>query len=378
MKRSRKILVVLGTRPEAIKLAPVICSLRQLDSIDVDLCVTAQHRDMLDQVLKLFQIQPDYDLDLMSCDQNLSSLTCGILHDLGSLLDAANYDLVVLQGDTTTAFTASLAAFYRHIPVAHVEAGLRTGDINSPWPEELNRRMISLAASIHFAPTEEARSNLLKEGVAQQQVHVTGNTVIDALLETRDGIDTNDAVTARLQQEFSFLDPKRKLVLVTGHRRESFGDGLRNLCQALQILAKRDDVQIVYPVHPNPNVLEPVNQALGDVTNVQLIAPQTYQAFVYLMNRSYIIISDSGGIQEEAPSLGKPVLVTRDKTERPEAVASGTVKLVGTHTEPIVQEASKLLDDPQHYSTMSQATNPYGDGQAAQRIAAIIHSANES
>jgi len=369
VSQKRRILVVFGTRPEAIKLAPVILALRNADGCEMRVCTTSQHRQLLDEVLDFFGIVPDIDLDLMRPGQDLTDVTCGVLTGVRKVLRERRPGWVVVQGDTTTAFATALAAFYEGVPVAHVEAGLRTGDVRAPWPEELNRRVTSLVAALHFAPTKEARDNLLREGVAEGAVHVTGNTVIDALPGTVENLRSAHGLAARLEERFSFLDRRRRLVLVTGHRRESFGEGLQRVCSALGRLAERGDVELVYPVHPNPNVQEPVRRILGERQGVHLIEPLDYVSFVYLMDRSHLIITDSGGVQEEAPSLGKPVLVTREATERPEAVAAGTVRLVGTDEERIVAEAARLLDSPEAYSRMARAHNPYGDGKAAERIA---------
>ncbi|MDZ4730699.1 MAG: UDP-N-acetylglucosamine 2-epimerase (non-hydrolyzing) [Xanthomonadales bacterium] len=366
----QKFLVVFGTRPEAIKMAPVVKALQTVDRarLTVNVCVTAQHRSMLDQVLDLFAIKPDFDLDLMKNRQDLTQITVGVLNGLQGVLAECKPDLVLVHGDTTTTFAASLAAYYQQIDVAHVEAGLRTRNIYSPWPEEMNRRLTGSIARYHFAPTEQAKQNLLAEAVLAENIYVTGNTVVDALLETTQKIQANSNLADSLARRFDFLDPAKKMILVTGHRRESFGHGFENICIALRRIAERDDVQIVYPVHLNPNVSTPVNRTLGGLSNVFLLDPLEYLPFVYLMSRSYLIITDSGGIQEEAPSLGKPVLVMRDTTERPEAVVAGTVLLVGTDENRIVKEALCLLDNTDQYQQMARAHNPYGDGQAARRI----------
>jgi UDP-N-acetylglucosamine 2-epimerase (non-hydrolysing) len=369
----KKILIVFGTRPEAIKMAPVVNRLRLCTGVQVFVCVSAQHRQMLDQVLELFEIQPDYDLNLMVPNQTLAGLTARVLTGVNEVLESLQPDLVLVHGDTTTAFAASLACFYKKIPVAHVEAGLRSGDIYSPWPEELNRRIAGQTASLHFAPTTLAKSNLLKEGVAFAAVWVTGNTVIDALLDIVKRISADSALQAKLAQAMPWLNhPKRRLILVTGHRRENFGEGIEGVCRALRALALDSDVVIVYPVHPNPNVMEPVHRLLDGVANVHLVEPMEYLPFVFLMSKAYFIITDSGGIQEEAPSLGKPVLVIRDTTERPEAVAAGTVRIVGSSEERILDEARRLLSDSAHYEQMATAHNPYGDGHAAERIVKVI------
>ena len=370
---TKKILLVFGTRPEAIKMAPLVKTLQAHLAFEVKVCVTAQHRHMLDQVLQLFDIQPDFDLNLMRPGQDLSDITSGVLLGLKSVLTQWRPDAVLVHGDTSTTFAASLAAFYQRIPVGHVEAGLRTGNLYSPWPEEANRKLTSVLAQWHFAPTATSRSNLLKEGVSSSAIHVTGNTVIDALLQVREKIVNSPQLRQQFDQNFSFLDPRKRLVLVTGHRRENFGDGFERICQALiRIAQNHADVQVVYPVHLNPQVQEPVRRLLGDIGNIHLIEPLDYLPFVYLMDKSTLILTDSGGIQEEAPSLGKPVLVMRDTTERPEAVEAGTVRLVGTDVEKIATEASTLLTDAQAYQTMAFAHNPYGDGQACQRIAQAL------
>lgn len=368
-----KVLAVFGTRPEAIKMAPVVARLSaRPDRFDVRVCVTAQHREMLDSVLDLFRIRPDHDLDLMTPGQDLYGITSGVLEGMKGVLAAESPGIVLVHGDTTTTMAASLAAYYARVPVGHVEAGLRTGDKYAPFPEEINRRVTGVVADLHFAPTETARANLLREGVPDAAIAVTGNTVVDALLEVAGRIDGDAGLRARLAAGFPFLDPARPLILVTGHRRENFGEGFESICRALADLAARyPDAQIVYPVHLNPNVQEPVNRILGGSGrgNIHLVPPADYLPFVYLMTRSRLIVTDSGGVQEEAPSLGKPVLVMREATERPEAVAAGTVRLVGTDRGTIVREASRLLDDPEAYRAMSQAHNPYGDGLAADRIA---------
>ncbi len=352
-------------------MAPVVRALAAEPGVDARVCVTAQHRQMLDQVLALFDIAPDYDLNLMRPGQGLEDITSGVLMALSPVLDDFRPHLVLVHGDTTTTLAASLAAYYRKIPVGHVEAGLRTGNILSPWPEEINRKVTGTIAALHFAPTEASRANLLAEAVAADSIDVTGNTVIDALLDVVAKIEREPELAAGLERQFA-LNPQKRLILVTGHRRESFGDGFDRICEALARLAQRDDVEIVYPLHLNPQVKGPVEARLSHLANVHLIAPQDYLPFVYLMSRAAIILTDSGGVQEEAPSLGKPVLVMRETTERPEAVAAGTVKLVGTDSDLIVREASQLLDDPAAYQAMSFAHNPYGDGKAASRIVASI------
>jgi len=363
-----RVLSVFGTRPEAIKMAPVVKALQQVSGAEGLVCVTAQHRQMLDQVLNLFEISPDIDLDIMRPNQDLAHITTAVLEGVGGVLDDLKPDRVLVHGDTTTTFAAALAAYYRKIPVGHVEAGLRTGDIFAPFPEEINRRLADVITDMHFAPTDGARDNLLREGAPAENIFVTGNTVIDSLLHITTKLESDEKLRNYLDAEFPFLNPERRLILVTGHRRENFGDGFDNICHALAAISARDDVQVVYPVHLNPNVREPVMRILGDHDNVHLIEPAEYLPFVRLMQLSHLVITDSGGVQEEAPSLGKPVLVMRDVTERPEAVDAGTVKLVGTDTDTIISECTRLLDDRAAYETMSWAHNPYGDGKAASRI----------
>lgn len=364
-----KVLTVFGTRPEAIKMAPLVHALAKDPDFEARVCVTAQHREMLDQVLTLFSIVPDYDLNIMRPGQGLTEITCGILEGLKPILESFRPDVVLVHGDTTTTIAASLAAFYQRIPVGHVEAGLRTGDLSSPWPEEANRTLTGHLAMYHFAPTENSRLNLRRENVADNRIFVTGNTVIDALFWVRDSVMSNPSRYEELAARYPFLSRDKKLILVTGHRRESFGRGFEQICHALaDIAVQHDDVQIVYPVHLNPNVSEPVNRILGHVENITLIEPQDYLPFLWLMNHAWLILTDSGGIQEEAPSLGKPVLVMRDTTERPEAVDAGTVKLVGTDRQRIVEEVSHLLHDNDAWQAMSRAHNPYGDGLACGRI----------
>lgn len=364
-----KVLTVFGTRPEAIKMAPLVHALARDSEIEARLCVTAQHREMLDQVLQLFAITPDYDLNIMRPGQGLTEVTSRILEGLKGVFAEFTPDVVLVHGDTTTTFAASLAAFYHRIPVGHVEAGLRTGDLYSPWPEEANRTLTGHLATYHFPPTEAARQNLLRENLNASRMFVTGNTVIDALFWVRDRVLKEESLHASLATRYPFLDPNRKMILVTGHRRESFGGGFERICSALAEIARlHPDVQIVYPVHLNPNVSEPVNRILRGIENIVLIEPQEYLPFVWLMVHAWLILTDSGGIQEEAPSLGKPVLVMRETTERPEAVEAGTVRLVGTDVQKIVSEATRLLSDEEAYHSMSRAHNPYGDGLACQRI----------
>ncbi|WP_353806282.1 UDP-N-acetylglucosamine 2-epimerase (non-hydrolyzing) [Achromobacter sp.] len=369
-----KVLTVFGTRPEAIKMAPVVKALAVDPAFDAKVCVTAQHREMLDQVLELFDITPDFDLNLMAPGQDLSDITSKVLVGMREVYRQWMPDIVLVHGDTTTTLATSLSAYYAKVKVGHVEAGLRTGNKYSPWPEEMNRRLTGAVADVHFAPTAGSQANLLREGVAQNLIHVSGNTVIDALLDVVERVRAGGPLKREFEEQFSFVDPLKRLLLVTGHRRENFGASFENICLALRDIAARGDVQIVYPVHPNPNVQEPVRRILGDVENVHLISPLDYLPFVYLMDRSAFLITDSGGIQEEAPSLGKPVLVMRDTTERPEAVDAGTVKLVGTDRVAIYEAANLLLDDQEAHEVMARAHNPYGDGQAATRIRDILKS----
>lgn len=368
-----KVLSIFGTRPEAIKMAPLVKALNEADGIDAKVCVTAQHREMLDQVLDLFEIVPEYDLNIMKPGQSLYDVTTNILLGLKPILEEFKPDLVLVHGDTSTTLSASLAAFYQQIPVGHVEAGLRTGNLSSPWPEEGNRKLTGAITKLHFAPTQTSQQNLLNEAVNADDIVITGNTVIDALLQVVDKVKTDTALISTLKAKFPELDETKKLILVTGHRRESFGGGFERICEALvEIATAHPDTQILYPMHLNPNVREPVNRILKNVDNVHLIEPQDYLPFVYLMNQAHIIVTDSGGVQEEAPSLGKPVLVMRDTTERPEAVEAGTVKLVGTDKARIVSEVNNLLTNAQEYQSMSRAHNPYGDGKACERIVAKI------
>jgi UDP-N-acetylglucosamine 2-epimerase len=371
----KSVAVVFGTRPEAIKMMPVVAALRDTPGIRTRVVVTAQHRQMLDQVLDLFDVVPDEDLDVMAAGQALPDLFSRILIGMSAALQRDRPDLVLVHGDTSTTLATALAAFYAKVPVGHVEAGLRTGDLQAPWPEEANRRLTAPLSALHFAPTETARANLLAEGIPDAAITVTGNTVIDALLAVVQRIEGSRKLVSDLAATFPFLGSTRRMLLVTGHRRESFGDGFEQICRALRTLAQRDDVQVVYPVHMNPNVQEPVNRLLGDLANIHLIPPQDYLPFVYLMMRSHLILTDSGGIQEEAPSLGKPVLVMRETTERPEAVAAGTVRMVGTDHALIVDQTARLLDESSAYAQMSRAHNPYGDGNAASRIAEVVRQA---
>lgn len=368
-----RVLTVIGTRPEAIKMMPVLRALKARgNAIESALCVTAQHRELLDQVLTPFALVPDYDLDVMKPGQSLNALMRTILERLDPVLESFTPDVVLVHGDTTTTLAAALAAFYRGARVAHVEAGLRSGDLMRPWPEEMNRRCVDQFASWLFAPTQNARRNLLAAGVADDQIVVTGNTAIDALHVAVGEIETRAELRAACEKELAFLDPRKRLILVTGHRRESFGDGIERICAALLRLASRGDVEIVYPIHPNPNVRDPVRRLLGAQAEIHLVAPMDYLPFVALMARAHVIITDSGGIQEEAPSLKKPLLVTRERTERPEIVETGQALLVGSDEARIVAEAERLLDDAAHYEAMARGDNPFGDGRAAERIVAAL------
>lgn len=363
----KKVLLVFGTRPEAIKMASVYEYLKQAPELDVRVAVTAQHREMLDQVLHLFNIEPDYDLNVMKPGQGLTEITAAVLAGLKPVLERFKPDLLLVHGDTTTTLAASLAAYYQQIPVGHVEAGLRTGNIYSPWPEEVNRKVTGTIAQLHFAPTEGSAKNLSNEGIDKNTIVVTGNTVIDALMSVVARLDSDPHRSEAFDKEFG-IDRDKRILLVTGHRRESFGEGFERICAALEGISQRDDVQIIYPVHLNPNVKGPVEARLGSIEGIRLIPPQDYLPFVHLMRRADIILTDSGGVQEEAPSLGKPVLVMRETTERPEAVDAGTVKLVGTDKELILRQTNTLLDDETEYDRMAHAHNPYGDGLAARRI----------
>jgi UDP-N-acetylglucosamine 2-epimerase (non-hydrolysing) len=368
---SQRILAVVGTRPEAIKMAPLIRRLQNAPGLSVAVCSTGQHREMIHQVFDLFSLKPDFDLEVMQHDQRLSALTARVVRGMDEVILTYGPDRVLVHGDTTTTMAATLAAFYQQIPVGHVEAGLRTHNIYAPWPEEVNRRVTDSIADRLYAPTQTARANLVAENVPDANIIVTGNTVIDALLDTVNG-PLKEPVTLRgLEKRFPFVDSDKKIILVTCHRRESYGDGFRDVCAALSDLAGRGDVTIVFPIHRNPNVRS-VFSALGEAANVHLIEPLDYLDFVYVMTRCHVVLTDSGGIQEEAPSLGKPVLVMRAVTERPEAVAAGTVKLVGTATQTIVREATVLLADEAAYRGMSAVHNPYGDGKASERIIANL------
>jgi UDP-N-acetylglucosamine 2-epimerase (non-hydrolysing) len=375
--KQKKIMIIFGTRPEAIKMAPVVMEFlkRQKNGahLHVSVCVTAQHRDMLDQVLELFEIHPQYDLNIMSPNQNLAQLTSKIINGVSEVLLHAKPDLVFVHGDTTTSFAAALAAFYQQIRVAHVEAGLRTDNKYSPFPEELNRHLTGVIADLHFSPTQRAKENLEKENVTPESIFVTGNTVIDSLLYTAKKIKNQPERLQRYKDQLKSIEKissERSIILITGHRRENFGTGFENICAAIAELAvQRPHIEFIYPVHLNPNVQEPVYSIIGKHPNIKLLPPMDYEPFVFLMKRAQIILTDSGGIQEEAPSLGKPVLVMREVTERPEAVSAGTVELVGTDRLKIVQSVNRLLDDHEYYTRMSYAHNPYGDGKAAIRIA---------
>jgi len=377
----KKILLVFGTRPEAIKMAPLVKTFEKESLIESKVCVTAQHREMLDQVLEMFDIAPDYDLNLMKPGQDLYDITSYVLLGLKNVLEEFQPDIVLVHGDTTTTSATSLATFYKKIKIGHIEAGLRTGDIYSPWPEEANRQITGVLANYHFAPTLTSKNNLIKENKNPINIIVTGNTVIDALFLALEKIDTDinlkTKIVESINSQYKLKDDK-KFILVTGHRRENFGQGFIHICEALKILAiNNPNIDIVYPVHLNPNVQKPVNNILSGISNIYLIKPLQYEEFVYMMNRSYLIITDSGGVQEEAPSLGKPVLVMRDTTERPEAVKACTVKLVGTNKETIVKEAQKLLDNKDEYDKMSKAHNPYGDGKACEKIVKFLKEVEE-
>jgi UDP-N-acetylglucosamine 2-epimerase (hydrolysing) len=369
-----RILTIFGTRPEAIKLAPVILALADDPEVIHATCVTGQHRQMLDAVLQVFNLTPDYDLDIMRPEQSLTHITTTVLEGVGRVLDEFKPDWVIVQGDTTTAMAGALAAFYAKVKIAHVEAGLRTGNVLSPWPEEVNRKLVGQLATLHFPPTETAAANLLAEGIRDGDLLVTGNTVIDALQWVAAKLESSNLLATSLDDQFPFLDPSKRLLLITGHRRENFDGGLERVCRALAELGRRPDVQIVYAVHLNPRVRKVVWDVLADRPSVHLIEPQDYLPFVHLMNRAYLIVTDSGGIQEEAPGLGKPVLVTRDTTERPEAIAAGTARLIGTSEEALIANVTELLDDRQVYEAMAHARNPFGDGKAAKRISERIKS----
>jgi len=370
-----KILAVFGTRPEAIKMAPLVNALRESRQFTTAVCVSGQHRQILDPVLKLFDIVPDFDLGVMRPNQSLGGLLVDIAAGLGGVLEEIRPSLVLVHGDTTTAMVAAIAAFYRNIPVGHVEAGLRSGSMTAPWPEEFNRRVAALATRFHFAPTEQARANLVAEGFPLDHIHVTGNTVVDALRWVTARIAASPESTRSFERQFSYLDPARRLILVTGHRRENFGEGVLNICRAIRRLASRPDIQIVYPVHPNPNVRGVVEAELAGVEGVFLIEPVDYEPFVFLMNRSCILLTDSGGIQEEGASLGKPVLVMRDTTERPEGLRAGAIRLIGSGADRIAGEVERVLDDKVAYDAMARCSDAYGDGRACGRIRAVLEQA---
>ncbi len=372
----KRVLVVFGTRPEAIKMAPVVQALKSSPLLETRVCISSQHKELLIPVLELFEIEFDYDLDVMRPNQTLSTITVRILEAMERVFADFEPDMIAVHGDTTTAFVAALSAFYHKVSVAHVEAGLRTFDLMSPWPEELNRKLVGGIADLHFAPTESARGNLLLENAAEESIHVTGNTVVDALLYMRQKIHDQARLRARVEQTFSYLDDEKKLILVTGHRRESYGSGFQSICDALSDIATEfeEAAEIVYPVHLNPNVKGPVTERLSDISNLHLIEPTDYVEFIYLLERSHIILTDSGGIQEEAPAFGKPVLVMRNKTERREAIDAGSAQLVGTDRQKIFDAVSSLLTRPEIYEEMSQVSNPFGDGKAAVRIAKAISS----
>jgi UDP-N-acetylglucosamine 2-epimerase (non-hydrolysing) len=371
------ILVAFGTRPEAIKLFPVIHELQQDADFDVTVCVTAQHREMLDQVLDVAKITPDVDLNIMRANQTLPEITSRILSEFDEVLAKFSPDRVIVQGDTTTAMAAALSSYYRKIPVDHVEAGLRSGDIYSPFPEEVNRKMVGSIASLHFAPTARAAESLIRENVPVDRVFVTGNTVIDALLETKERITEFSEVRKIIDEQLPKKGENRKIILVTAHRRENFDGGIQEIAAAILKLAERDDTVLVFPVHPNPNVSGPMRSLLGDHPNIRLLPPLEYVPFVYLLSRCDFVLTDSGGVQEEAPALGKPVLVMRNTTERPEGIDAGTALLVGTASERIFGEANRLLDDRRHYGQMSRAHNPFGDGKASRRIVDVIAQEND-
>jgi len=371
MSAPRKILVIFGTRPEAIKLFPVVAALREVGGLDVRTCITAQHRGLLDQVLAIAGLQPDIDLDLMEPDQSLDRLTARLLTGLGEVMDAEKPDRVIVQGDTATAMVGALAAYYRKVPVSHVEAGLRSGDIWQPWPEEVNRRIVAPIADQHFAPTDTAAEALRRENIAPSTIHVTGNTVIDALLATQARLEADPTMAGGLDDIAARFAGKR-IILVTTHRRENFGEGMENIARAIGRIADRNDVAILFPVHPNPNVVSVMDRLLGDRANVARIDPLDYPHFVRALGLCHIALTDSGGVQEEAPALGKPVLVMRETTERPEGVVAGTAKLIGTDADRIVSEIFTLLDDSSAYSAMARAHNPFGDGHASARIARIV------
>jgi len=369
----KKVLTVFGTRPEAIKMSPLVRELENDPRFEVQVCVTAQHREMLDQVLNIFNIKPNYDLDIMRNNQNLFDITALIITGLMKVYDEFKPDYILVHGDTSTTFAASLAAYYKKIAICHIEAGLRSGNLYSPWPEEANRKLTGVLAKYHFAPTKDSATNLLNENIDNETIFITGNTVIDALFLAKKIISSDISIKNSFMHKFQFLDTNKKMILVTGHRRENFGTGFKNICEAIKKVAELNpEIQIVYPVHLNPNVQDPVNRILSSINNVYLIDPCEYLEFVYLMDNSYLILTDSGGIQEEAPSIGKPVLLMRENTERPEGIASGAVKLVGTDVKKIVDSVNILLNNYDVYKKMSSSINPYGDGNASKRICNII------
>ena len=374
----KKILIIFGTRPEAIKMAPLIATLKNSKVFEIAVCVTSQHKEMLRQVLDLFMINVDYDLHVMRENQTLEDLTSKILVNVSEVIQNFKPNLILVHGDTATTMASSLAAFYKKTPLGHIEAGLRTGNLYSPWPEEANRKITDMLSKFFFVPTAESKKNLLLENIKDKNIYVTGNTVIDALVLTKKILDTDEKRYDQCKNQFDYLRDGRKLILITGHRRESFGEGFVNICNAIKILAnKYEELDFVYPVHLNPNVQKPVNKILADLTNVHLIEPLEYLPFVYLMDKAHIILTDSGGIQEEAPTFGKPVLVMRDTTERQEAVDAGTVKLVGTSEQSIILNVEKLLNDDDFYSSMSNSKNPYGDGSASTQILRALMESNE-
>ncbi|EDO6595197.1 UDP-N-acetylglucosamine 2-epimerase (non-hydrolyzing) [Campylobacter coli] len=372
----KKILIVFGTRPEAIKMAPLVKIIEKKNNIDLKVCVTGQHRQMLDQILYIFDIKPDYDLDIMREDQDLYDITLKILYGMKNVLDDFKPDIVLVHGDTTTASTVALSAFYKKITIAHIEAGLRTYNLYNPWPEEANRQIVGVLSSIHFAPTVKSAENLTKEGKNKKNIFITGNTVIDALFyvlkKIDDSLEFRTQIINSVKKQYKIKN-ERKFILVTGHRRENFGEGFLQICEALKTIAiDNPDLDVVYPVHLNPNVQKPVKTFLSNISNIYLINPLKYEEFIYLMSNCYLIITDSGGVQEEAPSLGKPILVMRETTERPEAIEAGTVKLVGTCKDSIVRETQELIDNKDEYEKMSKACNPYGDGRACEKIIKIL------
>ncbi|MFK7856057.1 MAG: non-hydrolyzing UDP-N-acetylglucosamine 2-epimerase [Granulosicoccus sp.] len=367
-EQAKRVMVVCGTRPEAIKMAPLVKRLKLCTELETVLCSTGQHKQMLDQVMSVFGLKPDIDLGIMRSGQDLIDVTTGVMQGLRDTFNQQKPDVVLVHGDTNTTFATTLTAYYHQVTVHHVEAGLRTGNLYSPWPEEGNRKLTGALAAHHYAPTKSSRANLIAEGIHEDSITITGNTVIDALLDACAQLEADSNLQATIAKQLPTLDSAKKLILVTGHRRENFGSGFENICKAIATLAQRDDVQIIYPVHLNPNVQEPVKRLLSDCENVFLIPTQGYLEFTFLMQQSYVILTDSGGIQEEAPALGKPVLVMRDTTERPEAIQAGTVKLVGTEHDHIVSATTQLLDSPALWDSMSQSINPYGDGTASTQI----------